>query len=103
MVLLLVPTIVLTTMFTLVIITITMIVSGQNKRGHHFVWPAVYCSRGFMPALGFCVTPRATPAGSCGALGLLRTLHAISRGCFVNPASLRGGSQRSLGFAEPWC
>ena len=40
--------------------------SGQNKRGHHFVWPAICCSRGFVRALGFRVTLRATPVGSWG-------------------------------------
>ena len=77
--------------------------SGQNKRGHHFVWPAVCGSRGFVRAIGFRVTLRASPAGSWWGLGLRRTLRAISRGSFLNPASPRGGSQRLLGFAEPSC
>ena len=47
----------------------SLIVSGQNKRGHHFVWPAICCSSGFVRALGFgvtVVTLRATPVGSWG-------------------------------------
>ena len=71
--------------------------SGRNNRGHHFVWPAVCCSRGFVRALGFRVTLRATPVGSWRGLGLCRALRATSRGSFVNPVSLRGGSQRPWG------
>ena len=41
-------------------------ISGQNKRGHHFVWPAICCSRGFVRALGVRVTLGATPVGSWG-------------------------------------
>ena len=52
----------------LCIIAITVVTVG-----HHLVWPAVCSSRGFVRALGFHVTLRATPAGSCEALGLRRT------------------------------
>ena len=63
----------------------------------------ICCSRGFVRALGFRVTRRATPVGSWGGLGLRRALRAIFRGSFMYPVSLRGGSQRSSGFAEPSC
>ena len=69
--------------------------SGKTKRGHHFVWPAVCCSRGF------------NPCGFVGGLGLRRALPAIFRGGFVNPVSFRGGWQhvrvgRTLGLAIWW-
>ena len=49
------------------------------------------------------VTLRATPVGSWGGLGLRRALRATFCGRFVYPVSLRGGSQRPSGFAEPSC
>ena len=66
-----------------VIIVRVIAVSRSNKRGHPSVWPAVCCSRGFVRALGFHGTLRATPR---------RTFRAISRGTSVN---------REPGF-PPW-
>ena len=61
---------------------------GQNDRGHHFVWQAVCCLRGFVRALGLRVTLRTIFVGSEGRgdLGLRRALrHTACRPLLFSP------------------
>ena len=70
-----------------------------NKRGHHFVWPAICCSRGFVRALGFRITLHATPVGSWGPWAFAEPFvqSSVVASCtlfpFVEVRNARRGSQ----------